>query len=416
MADAEDVLIIGGGVIGVCSAYYLQQQGARVTLVEKQDICAGSSYGNSGLVVPSHSVPLTAPGVLGQGLRWMLDPVSPLYIKPRLDRELLRWLLRFRAACREAPMRRAIPTLLELQSGSLELYQGLAAREDLNFGFRRKGWLQIFKDESARKKGVKEAELLEEFGLHPEVLNADEVHALEPNLLPSVVGGVNYPEDAQLIPDRFVKQLASIVEHQGATLKTSTEVLGLETSGGRISTVVTTRGNYRPDHVVLAAGAWSPVLVRELGLRIPIQAAKGYSVTIKAPSTCPGRPLMLFEKKIAATPMGEMLRFGGTLELAGLDLTINRPRVDAITRSAREYLPGLDNMELIEIWRGLRPATPDGVPIIGRTRQLENLIVASGHGMIGMSLGPMTGKLVSQIVSDQQPVIDLTPLRLERFD
>ena len=346
----------------------------------------------------------------------MLDPVSPLYIKPRLDRELLSWLRRFRAACKEAPMRRAIPTLLELQAGSLGLYQELDAREDLNFGFQRKGWLQIFKSESSRKKGIKEAELLGEFGLSPKLLNAEEVHAFEPNLLPSVVGGVNYPEDAQLVPDRFVKQLASIVEGQGAKLRTFTEVLGLETSGGRISTVVTTRGDYRPDQVVLAAGAWSPVLVRELGLRIPIQAAKGYSVTIKSPSTCPRRPLMLFEKKIAASPMGEMLRFAGTLELAGLDLSINRPRVDAITRSAREYLPGLDDMELIEIWRGLRPATPDGIPIIGRTRQLENLIVASGHGMIGISLGPMTGKLVSQIVSGEPPVVDLTPLSLERFD
>ncbi len=288
MADADGVLIIGGGVIGVCSAYYLQRQGAQVTLVEKQDICAGSSYGNSGLVVPSHSVPLTAPGVLGQGLRWMLDPVSPLYIKPRLDRELLSWLRRFRAACREAPMRRAIPTLLELQTGSLELYQELAAREDLNFGFRRKGWLQIFKSEFARKKGIKEAELLEEFGLCPEVLSGEEVHALEPNLLPSVVGGVNYPEDAQLIPDRFVKQLASIVERQGAKLKTSTEVLGMETSGGRISTVVTTRGDYRPDQVVLAAGAWSPVLVRELGLRIPIQAAKGLQRDDQVSTHLPG--------------------------------------------------------------------------------------------------------------------------------
>ena len=289
MPDADDVLIIGGGVIGVCSAYYLQQQGARVTLVEKQDICSGSSYGNSGLVVPSHSVPLTAPGVLGQGLRWMLDPVSPLYIKPRLDRELLSWLRRFRAACKEAPMRRAIPTLLELQAGSLGLYQELDAREDLNFGFQRKGWLQIFKSESSRKKGIKEAELLGEFGLSPKLLNAEEVHAFEPNLLPSVVGGVNYPEDAQLVPDRFVKQLASIVEGQGAKLRTFTEVLGLETSGGRISTVVTTRGDYRPDQVVLAAGAWSPVLVRELGLRIPIQAAKGvqrdHQESIHLPST-----------------------------------------------------------------------------------------------------------------------------------
>ena len=415
MADTRDVLIIGGGVIGVCSAYYLQQLGARVTLVEKQDICSGSSYGNSGLVCPSHSVPLSAPGVLGQGLRWMLDPVSPLYIKPRMDGELFRWLLKFRAACREGPMRQSIPTLLALQEGSLDLYRQLTLRQDLDFGFKQNGWLQVLRSESSLKKAIWKAELLEEFGLQTEVLSADEVHALEPNLQPSVIAGVNYPSDAQLIPDRFVNQIAGIAQDLGVVVDTHTEVLGFETSGAKISVVATTRRDYHPDQVVLAAGAWTPVLGRELGLRIPIQPAKGYSVTIKAPATCPRHPLMLFERKLSVSPMGEMLRFGGTLELAGLDLSINRPRVEALIRSAREYLRGIEQMEPIEIWRGLRPATPDGLPIIGRAQPLENLIVASGHGMIGMSMGPMTGKLVSQIATGEQPVVDLRPLSLERF-
>ena len=195
--------------------------------------------------------------------------------------------------------------------------------------------------------------------------------------------------------------------------------MGFETSGKRVTQVKTTRGDFIFDQMIMAAGSWSPTLVRDLELHIPIQPAKGYSVTVKRPATAPAIPLSLSESRVIATPMiseqGTTLRFAGTLELAGLDFSINRRRVDAIMRAARTYLRGLDDLETVEIWRGLRPCTPDGLPIIGRAQSFDNLIIATGHAMLGMSLGPITGKLVSQIACGEEPEIDIRPLRVERF-
>jgi D-amino-acid dehydrogenase len=247
------------------------------------------------------------------------------------------------------------------------------------------------------------------------VLDAEGVHHLEPGLSFSIVGGIHYPQDAHLIPDRFLRELARCVEGQGVRIELSTEVLGFELSQGRISAVSTTRGTFQPDQVILAAGAWSPVVARELKMNLPIQAAKGYSVTVARTSPGPTIPLHLAERKVVVTPMGDTLRFAGTLELTGLNLSISRRRVTAIQRAVHEYLPHMSAQKLIEVWRGLRPLTPDTLPIIGRSKTVENLILATGHGMLGVSLGPVTGKLVSQIAAGEPPLIDLHPFRAERF-
>ena len=415
MTEKTDVLVIGGGVIGVCSAYFLARRGCAVTLVERGEVCSGSSYGNSGLVVPSHSVPLAAPGVLSQGLRWLLDPVSPFYIKPRLDLDLVRWLWWFQQASRVEPMRKGIPVLRDLSQASLELYRELADQGELEFGFRQKGWLQVFRSEPLLAKALAEARLLREFGLESTLLDTSRVREMEPNLHPSVIAGIHYPEDAHLIPHRFVRQMAAAAHRSGADLRTGTEVLEMQTSGSRVTRVVTTRGNFRPQQVVLAAGSWSPRVARTVGLDVPVQPAKGYSVTVRAPATRPRVPLMLAEAKVAATPMGGRLRFGGTLELAGLDLSVNLPRVRAILRAARAHLVGMEELDRHEIWRGLRPLTPDGLPFIGRTREPNNLLLATGHATIGMSLGPITGKLISEVAAGETAGQDLSRLEPERF-
>jgi D-amino-acid dehydrogenase len=236
-----------------------------------------------------------------------------------------------------------------------------------------------------------------------------------PCVLPGVIGGLYHPEDAHVIPARFVTGLARVVQDRGVQIQAHTEVLGFETSGNRITGVQTTRGDFRPAEVVLAGGSWSPVLARDLGLRLPIQPAKGYSITVKRPESCPTVPLMLKEARVGITPMGETMRMAGTLELAGLDLSINRRRVHAILKGARAYLGGLGDLELIEIWRGLRPCTPDGLPILGRTARYENLTIAAGHAMIGVSLGPVTGKLVAEVVCRQTPSLDISLLDPRRF-
>lgn len=415
MTQGRSALVIGGGVIGVCSAYYLAREGFAVTLVEKADIAAGSSYGNSGLIVPSHAIPLAAPGVLWRGLKWMRDPESPFYIKPRLDWQLARWLWRFRAACTPDRMRRAIPVLRDLSFASLALYRELAALPGLEFGFRQDGVLMVFRTAEGFADAVHESLLLAESGLTNKLLDGAAARAHEPSLRPEIVGGVLFPDDAHIIPHAFVTGLARVLEGQGVRILRSTEVLGFRVAGRNVAAVETTRGELEADVVVLAAGAWSPGVAASLRLDVPIEPAKGYSVTYERPAGGPGLPLILGEAKVAVTPMGDRLRFGGTLELAGLDLAVNRRRVAALVRGAGRYLHGTEALRVIEIWRGLRPCTPDGLPLVGRPRRYENLILAAGHAMIGISLGPVTGKLVAQLASDQTPAVDVSALNPDRF-
>lgn len=415
LASSDDVLIIGGGVIGVCAAYYLAGKGRRVTLVEQGDIAAGSSYGNAGLIVPSYSIPLAAPGVLTQGLRWLFDPESPFFVKPRFDVAFFKWLLQFSLACREGPMRRAIPTLRDLNLLSRSLFDELAALANLEFGYEQKGSLHIFTTAHGYQEGVAEARLLNEFDLNSAVMDAAQVREFEPSVSPTIAGGVYFASDAHLNPADFVQSLAAQVAAMGVCLRTQTEVLGFETTGRKIVKVKTTRGDVAPGQIILAAGAWSPRFGRDLGLAVPVQAGKGYSLTLKRPAHSPAIPLLLGEAHVAVTPLDNELRMAGTLELAGLDLSINLRRVRAIERAVREYVPGVAGIEPHELWRGLRPCTPDGLPIISRTQSCDNLIVATGHAMLGITLGPVTGKLVAQLVCGEKPDVDLHPLRLERF-
>lgn len=417
MNRKTETLIIGGGAIGICCAYYLHQLGKKVSVIEKGEICSGSSYGNAGLIVPSHSIPLAAPGVITQGLKWMFDPESPFYIKPRLDHEFISWLCKFRGACNEANVNRALPVLSNLNAVSLELFDELAALEGIEFNYEKKGVVQIFKTRKELDKGIKEARRLKEYGIESQVLENKDLNAYCGKMRTSSVGGLFFPQDAQLIPDRFVQQLACHIENNGVQLLTSAEVLGFEISGRKLATVKTTRGNIAVEEVILAGGSWSGNLARELQIKLPIEPAKGYSVTFKRPSSCPEIPIMMAETKVVLTPMDDMLRIAGTLELAGFDMSINNRRLQAILKSIPDYFPDFDisSLELIEIWRGLRPCSPDGLPYIGRPRRYDNVIIATGHGMKGISLAPITGKLVAQLAADEQPQIDLTVLGIDRF-
>ncbi len=414
-----EILIIGGGAIGICAAHYLSERNHKVTVVEKGEICSGCSYGNGGLIVPSHCVPLAAPGVVWKALGWMFNPESPFYIKPRLDFELFSWLWKFRRACNIRQVQRATPVLRALSLASLRLYDDLAARKDLAFGYRKRGMLKAFNTVEGLEGGVEEARILEEAGVETRIVNPAEIGELEPNIRVRATGGVFYPQDAHLIPVEFVRQLARDVEKRGVGIETSTEVIGLETSGRNITIVKTTRGDFAAREIVLAGGSWSPGIVRDLHLRLPIQPAKGYSVTIRRPSPCPDLPISFGEAKVGVTPMeDDTLRFAGTLELAGFDLSVDPRRVASILKAVPQYFPDLDpeTFELIEIWRGLRPCTPDGLPFLGRHHAYDNLILAAGHAMIGISLAPITGRLVSQLVARENPEIDLGLFNLDRFE
>jgi D-amino-acid dehydrogenase len=413
--SGRSVVVIGGGVIGVSSAYYLARDGWEVTLLDKGEVCAGSSYGNAGLICPSHVTPLAAPGVWWQGVKWMLDAESPFYIKPRPSVELARWLWRFRAACTPAQLRQAMPLLRRLSVESLELYREFAEKGGFDFGFRQSGSMTVFFTPEGLAHGREEARLLREVGAVVEVLDGPAARSAEPALRPGVVGALFCREDALLVPDRFVKGLARLAESHGIRVVTGTEAIGFRTSGDRITSVETTRGVLPADTIVLAAGAWSPEVGRALGLRVPIQPAKGYSLTYRRPARAPTIPLLPAEGRFSVTPMGEFLRFGGTLELAGMDVSINRRRVEALRRKGLDCIEGTGDLELLEIWRGLRPCTPDGLPLVGRSRRFGNLVLAAGHAMVGMSLGPVTGKIVARLAANDVPPADLHLLDPDRF-
>jgi len=414
-ARKADVLVIGGGVIGICVAYYLAESGSSVTVVDKGEVCSGCSYGNAGLLVPSLSIPLSSPAALNKAIRWMFDAESPFHIKPRFDPELASWLWQFARACNHKQVKTGARLLKNLSTASLALYQQLVHVSKLEFGYQQKGVMVLYRGSENLRHGMEEAELLREMGIDSKVLTGFQAIQLEPALSSRLCGALYFPEDRHLEPDVCVRVLAQEAERKGVRILPQTEVWSSEITNRRISVVRTTRGDFKPDLVVLAAGAWSAKLARGFGTAIAVQPAKGYSISVARPSIRPEIPLLLGETKVAVTPMGETLRFAGTLELSGLDLSLNRRRIDGIMRSTRDYLQATEEPNVKEIWRGLRAVTPDGLPIIGPSNQCKNLIVATGHAMLGMTLGPITGKLVADIVAGRDPGLDVSALRVGRF-
>ncbi|MFH1571058.1 MAG: FAD-dependent oxidoreductase [Gemmatimonadota bacterium] len=417
-----DVLVVGAGAVGVCAAHYLAAAGRQVTVVDQGRVGGGASHGNAGLLVPSHSVPLAEPGMVRQALGWMLDPESPFYIRWRWDPALWSWLWRFWRAGTRARVQRAMPLIRSLSFASLDLYRELAALEGMDFGLACRGWLKLFRTAQGLDEEVAAAQLMAGVGIEHQVLAPDQLRTVEPALAgealaPGLAGGVHYPQDANVDPARFVAQLAARARTAGVEICEDTEVLGFERRGRRVAGARTTRGELQPGAVVLATGAWTPLVSRDLGLGLPMEPAKGYSVTLRGAEGAPATPLYCAERKVAVSPVGDRVRFAGTLELAGQDLSVNERRVRALMRAVPEYLPALDpaRLEVEEVWRGPRPCTPDGLPYLGRARAFDNLVVAAGHAMIGISLGPVTGRIVADLVGDRDPGVDLSLTAVERY-
>jgi D-amino-acid dehydrogenase len=411
-----DILIIGGGPIGLSAAYYLLKSGRSVTLLDQATIGTGNAAGNAGQIVSSHIIPLAAPGVISTVLKWMLDPQnSPFGLKISLNPTYLRWLIQFAAACSETNIARAIPPLKELGLLSAHNFSTLIAAEGFDCSYRKTGLIALYKTPRAFDYGQREAEILLQYGLPAEVLNMTAVHESEPAVLPEVIGGVHFTADASLNPGEFLRLLAQRVHEMGADLHPNTLVTHLESTGEKITCVVTLHDEFEPAQVVLAAGVWSPLVARNLRLNIPVQSARGYSLTMKAPQTMPRQALLLDERKVAITPMGEKLRFTGRLEIGEMGRTSNPRWINAIERAAREYIHLDEKLDIQETWAGLRPTTPDGLPIIGFSPRYKNLLLATGHAMVGLSLGPGTGQIVAELANGAKPSFDLRPLSLERF-
>ena len=418
MSKAKSIIIIGGGIIGLCTSYYAMRKGHRVTLVERgapgHDSCV---LGSAGFIAPSHFMPLAAPGMVAMGLRMMWNPESPFYIRPRWSKELLSWAWKFYRAATPAHVERSAPLLRDLNLASRRCFEELAEIPGNDFGLVKKGLLMLCKSAHRLEEEACAAEHAHQLGLAAEVLTPTQAAQLEPGIRMDIAGAVFFPQDCHLTPHRLVACLTRALEKGGMTFSWSTEVTGWVVKNGSIQAVQTNRGELCADEYVLAGGAWSPDLARPLNLRLPMQAGKGYSITLPNPKRLPAISSILTEARVAVTPMGPALRFGGTMEMAGLDRSINPPRVSGIIKSVQKYFPefGPEDFRNVPVWCGLRPCSPDGLPYLGRFGRYSNLSVATGHAMMGLSLGPITGKLIAEILSDEKPALDLRLLHPDRY-
>ncbi|MDX9991485.1 MAG: FAD-dependent oxidoreductase [Anaerolineales bacterium] len=416
MTTKTDVLIIGGGAIGLNAAYYLLKSGRSVTVLDRDAIGQGSSAGNAGHIVPSHIIPLAAPGVIPTAIKWMLDPPnSPFGLKVSLSPAYLAWLIRFSAACNEANVRRAIPPFKWLGLLSAQNFARMMAEEKFSCSYQETGLLFLYKTEAAFAAGRHEAEQIRQHELPAEILDKAALHQREPAALDDVIGGVDFTGDSSLHPGEFLRLLKKRVHEMGAELRENTPVTEIEATAGRITRIVTPTEEFEPALVVLAAGAWSPQVGRGLGLRLPIQPARGYSLTMPATKIMPRGALLLGERKVAVTPLGDKLRFTGRLEIGEMSTQPNLRWIVNIERAVREYIQMDAQLAISETWAGLRPTTPDGMPILGLSARYENLILATGHAMLGLSLGPGTGQVVAELANGIAPGFDLQAFSPQRF-
>lgn len=412
----QTAIVIGGGVIGCSTAYFLSKQGWRVRVLDAGSIGGGCSHGNCGFICPSHVLPLATPGTLWPALRTMFRRDSPVYVRPRWDPALWAWLCRFALCCRREPMLPAATARKALLSSSMQLYRELIAAEKLDVEWEDRGLLLVYKSPRHFDAYGKAAEFIRaEFGIAATRLDPTGLAKLEPALRPDMAGAWHYTCDAHLRPDRLMTAMASLLAGRGVELIPQTQVNRINLNQGRASSIDTNRGSMTADAIVLATGAETPALAAQLGCRIPIQPGKGYSITLSRPRVSPTTPLIFEEYHVAVTPWSSGLRIGSTMEFVGYDRTINRRRIELFKRAAAEYLVDPPFGPVAEEWCGWRPMTFDDVPYIGRAPRVENVVVAAGNGMIGMATATATGKLAAEIVSRVEPHIDPAPYSLQRF-
>ncbi len=400
-SSAPRVVVVGGGVIGTCCAYWLARAGAAVTLLERGRIAGEASRGNAGTISAGHP-PLNRPGRIREGLVRMLDPASPLYVAPRWDPELWRWLLDFARHCTPDAVRHATAVMAPLGQRTLELYDELMREEAIDCGYRRAGYLDVCATEAGLADALADADAVRPFGYRPEPLDPAALRALEPALGDRLVGGVHHPEAATVEPLRFVQGLACAAARRGVRLVEEAPVTDVVVEGGRALGVrLAEGGSVEGDAVVLATGPFSLALARRLGVRLPVQPGKGYhrDVLVGPGGAPPLRTAcVLYESSVFCTPMGDRVRFAGTMELSGLNHELRPDRLAQIRRASRVGFPDLGDAGVTSEWCGLRPVSSDGLPVIGALPGVEGAWVATGHGMLGLTLGPVTGEVVAGAV------------------
>lgn len=412
----DQVVIVGGGVIGLCSAYYALQRGFAVTVIEREAAGADNcSMANAGMIVPSHFTPLAAPGMIAKGLRWMFNPESPFYIRPRLNADLLRWgwLFYRHSTARHVAASREL--LRDLNLESRRLFVELADEDD--FGLVQRGLLMLCKTQQGLDEESHIAMDAHEIGVPAEVLDAAATAKLDPTITMNVAGAVYFPRDCHLNPSRFMASIRRRVLAAGGGIESGVTLDTIETGGGQVVAVTGNGRRIEGAQFVIAGGSWSADLLKTVGFHLPLQAGKGYSLTLPAPPELPQLCSIFAEAKVAITPLDGCLRFAGTMEVGGLDLSINPARVRGIVKSVNAYFPKFTerDFDAIKPWAGLRPVAPDGIPYLGHVPGLPNLLAASGHAMMGLSLGPVSGRLIADVLAGDPPFRPIDAMSPGRF-
>ena len=410
----DDVLIIGGGAIGLATALALLDAGRGVRILEAGAVGGGASHGNCGTITPSHAPPLAAPGVVAQALRWMITPDAPLYLKPRIDPALWHWLLRFAARCNPRNWRQSTQARAALLNDARARLADWVSRYGLQCEFEEEGLDYVFRDPRKFQQYVDESVVLKTFGIATQVFGGTDYEREEPAMLPGVAGAIRFPGDARLRPDRYVAELARVVRERGGVIEEQCRDDRLEPTSDGVR-LATSQGERKGGEAVIALGAWTPAFARRLGIRAPIQPGKGYSITYSRPARVPRHPMVLKDRSVCVTVWGSGFRLGSTMEFSGHDDTLNATRLAALERGAREFLREPVGAEVHERWCGWRPMTWDDLPLLGRAPGQRKVWIAAGHGMLGISMSTATGQLMADLMTGRPPAFDPSPYRPERF-
>ena len=411
-----DVIIIGGGVIGLSSAYYLGKAGKSVLVLDKGDGTDGCSFGNAGFISPSHFIPLAAPGIVSKGLKWMMSADSPFYIKPRFDVGLMKWGWQFINHATQKHVDASSQLLADLALLSKDLHIELA--KEGNFPLQNKGMLMLCKEEETLAHEIELGEQSKEMGMDTKVYSGEGLKELEPNVKIDALGGVLFPMDSYIDPAGFMNDLPTLLNPFDVTIIHNVEVDDFVVNGNEVKGVLVGQEQYSCDQVVLSTGSFAPQLMKKLKLKLLLEAGKGYSVDITNSNSVPTMSYILAEARVAVTPFADKVRLAGTMEIAGLNQDVNKTRANGFLKSVQQYLPdfNFDSLKDLPVWSGLRPCSPDGLPYIGRTEAYKNLILATGHAMMGFTLGPVTGLLVKELIMEENTSLHIEKLSANRYN
>ncbi len=410
------VTIIGAGIIGLTSAFYLQQSGVEVEIIERGSGEEGCSFGNAGYVSPSHFIPLASPGIIEAGIKFMLDSKSPFFIKPSFDLGLMKWGINFWKSSNKAKSQENALHLHSLLQLSRKKMLELSAEFDNPFGLEEKGCMMMYRKEETAHHEEEMAHQANTLGIKTTSFDHKQLKEVEPLIKDNVLGAVLYDEDCHIDPSKYMQFMRQYLSGKGVKISTNEEVLSLRSKGSKVVSLTTNKGTKSIDQLLVATGAWLPSLTKDLGENILLQAGKGYSTTIERKDSNIKRPAILVDDRIALTPLGTKMRVGGTMEIAGINTNINMNRVEGIINAVNaNFTLEVPMPSKNEVWYGLRPCSPDGLPYIGVAKKHSNLYFAGGHAMLGISLAAGTGYILSQMINQSKTTIDTRPFRMDRF-